>query len=53
MLKLMEERYSTLLMVLQGFVSETANSNIKKEFFEEQYRSFHEKRYAGKNESIM
>ena len=33
-------RYSNLLVLLQGFFGTTANSKIKKEFFEEQYKSW-------------
>jgi len=39
-LKFKEEKYSNLLILLQGFVGRTANANTKKTFFEEQYRSW-------------
>ncbi len=39
-LKSKEEHYSKLLIKLQGFVGSTANSQTKKEFFEEQYKSW-------------
>ncbi len=39
MLKFKEEKYSRLLVLLQGFVGQTATSALKKEFFEEQYKS--------------
>jgi hypothetical protein len=39
-LKYKEEKYSNLLVLLQGFVGATANSKTKKEFFEEQYKSW-------------
>jgi hypothetical protein len=39
-LKQKEEQYSKLLVKLQGFVGETANSKTKKEFFEEQYKAW-------------
>ena len=39
-LKSKEEHYSKLLIKLQGFVESTANSQTKKEFFEEQYKSW-------------
>ena len=35
-----EEQYSKLLVKLQGFVGQTANSKTKKEFFEEQYKAW-------------
>lgn len=40
MLKFKEEKYSRLLVLLQGFVGKTASSALKKEFFEEQYKSW-------------
>ncbi len=40
MLKFKEEKYSRLLVLLQGFVGQTATSALKKEFFEEQYKSW-------------
>jgi hypothetical protein len=39
-LKFKEEKYSNLLVLLKGFVGETASSELKKEFFDEQYRSW-------------
>lgn len=39
-LKYKEEKYSNLLVLLQGFVGATANSKTKKEFFKEQYKSW-------------
>jgi len=39
-LKYKEEQYSKLLIKLQGFVGETANAELKREFFEEQYKSW-------------
>jgi hypothetical protein len=39
-LKYKEEKYSNLLVLLQGFVGLTASSETKKKFFEEQYRSW-------------
>jgi len=38
--KYKEEQYAKLLIKLQGFVGSTANSETKKEFFEEQYKSW-------------
>ena len=38
--KYREEQYSKLLIKLQGFVGSTANAQTKKEFFEEQYKSW-------------
>lgn len=38
--KYKEEQYSKLLIKLQGFVGTTANANTKREFFEEQYKSW-------------
>jgi hypothetical protein len=35
-----EEKYSKLLLKLQGFVGTTANAKSKREFFEEQYQSW-------------
>ncbi|EKS7792713.1 hypothetical protein JGK43_000993 [Edwardsiella piscicida] len=35
-----EEQYSKLLVRLQGFVGQTANAHTKKDFFEEQYKSW-------------
>lgn len=39
-LKFREEKYSNLLILLKGFVGNTANSEIKRQFFDEQYRSW-------------
>jgi len=39
-LKFKEEKYSNLLILLQGFVGKTASGKIKKKFFEEQYKSW-------------
>ena len=39
-LKHKEEQYSKLLIKLQGFVGLTINGNTKREFFEEQYKSW-------------
>jgi hypothetical protein len=39
-LKHKEEQYSKLLVKLQGFVGQTANTQAKIEFFEELYRSW-------------
>lgn len=35
--KFREEKYSNLIIFLQGFVGNTSNSETKKKFFEEQY----------------
>ncbi|KKP71958.1 MAG: hypothetical protein UR68_C0023G0013 [Candidatus Roizmanbacteria bacterium GW2011_GWA2_35_19] len=39
-LKFKEEKYSNLLILLQGFVGKTTSGEIKKRFFEEQYKSW-------------
>ena len=39
-LKFKEEKYSNLIIFLQGFVGNTANAETKKKFFEEQYKSW-------------
>lgn len=39
-LKFKEEKYSNLLILLQGFVGDTANSETKRKFFDEQYKSW-------------
>jgi len=39
-LKYKEEQYAKLLVKLQGFVGNTANAETKREFFEEQYKSW-------------
>ncbi|GAA4889251.1 hypothetical protein [Ferrimonas pelagia] len=38
--KYKEEQYAKLLIKLQGFVGATANAKTKREFFEEQYKSW-------------
>ena len=38
--KFKEEKYSNLLIYLQGFVGETTSEEMKKRFFEEQYKSW-------------
>ncbi len=40
MLKFKEEKYANLLTLLQGFVGRTASGDLKRKFFEEQYRSW-------------
>jgi hypothetical protein len=35
-----EEKYAKLLIKLQGFVGSTTSSQLKREFFEEQYQSW-------------
>ena len=35
-----EEKYTALLVYLQGFVGKTASGEIKRKFFEEQYKSW-------------
>ena len=40
MLKFKEDKYSNLLVLLKGFVGSTASSELKKGFFEEQYKSW-------------
>jgi hypothetical protein len=39
-MKFREEKYSNLLILLQGFVGTTTNAETKKKFFEEQYKSW-------------
>src|SRR3990167_790704 len=39
-LKFKEEKYSNLLILLQGFVGKTTSGETKKKFFEEQYKSW-------------
>jgi hypothetical protein len=39
-LKYKEEKYSNLLILLQGFVGKTVSGDTKKKFFEEQYKSW-------------
>jgi hypothetical protein len=38
--KFKEEKYTKLLLKMQGFVGKTASGKSKKEFFEEQYQSW-------------
>ena len=38
-LKFKEEKYSNLLILLQGFVGKTTSGDTKRKFFEEQYKS--------------
>jgi hypothetical protein len=39
-IKFREEKYSNLLILLQGFVGETVSYETKRKFFEEQYKSW-------------
>lgn len=39
-MKFKEEKYANLLIHMQGFVGNTASSDPKKKFFEEQYKSW-------------
>lgn len=39
-IKFREEKYTNLLILLQGFVGDTANYQTKIKFFEEQYKSW-------------
>ena len=39
-IKFREEKYSNLLILLQGFVGSTTSNDTKKKFFEEQYKSW-------------
>ncbi|MFZ2970929.1 MAG: hypothetical protein WA063_07325 [Minisyncoccia bacterium] len=39
-LKFKEEKYSNLLILLQGFVGRTTSGEVKRRFFEEQYKSW-------------
>ena len=39
-LKFKEEKYSNLLILLQGFVGKTTSGQTKRRFFEEQYKSW-------------
>lgn len=39
-IKFREEKYSNLLILLKGFVGDTANSETKRKFFDEQYKSW-------------
>ncbi|MEX2163823.1 MAG: hypothetical protein WD823_06230 [Sulfuricaulis sp.] len=40
MVRFKEEKYSKLLIKLQGFVGTTTSAQLKREFFEEQYQSW-------------
>jgi hypothetical protein len=40
MLHFKEEKYSQLIVLLQGFVGQTVSSDLKKAFFKEQYKSW-------------
>ncbi|AUS41335.1 hypothetical protein CYD94_03265 [Ralstonia solanacearum] len=40
MIRFREEKYAKLLVKLQGFVGLTSSTELKKEFFEEQYQSW-------------
>lgn len=40
MIRFKEEKYAKLLVKLQGFVGLTSSTELKKEFFEEQYQSW-------------
>jgi hypothetical protein len=40
MLKFKEEKYSNLLVLLQGFIGITVSGEKKRKFFEEQYKSW-------------
>lgn len=40
MLKFKEEKYSNLIIALQGFVGSTISAETKRKFFEEQYKSW-------------
>lgn len=39
-LKFKEEKYTALLVYLQGFIGKTTSSETKRKFFEEQYKSW-------------
>ncbi len=39
-LRFKEEKYSNLIIALQGFIGTTASSETKRKFFEEQYKSW-------------
>ena len=39
-LKFKEEKYSNLIIFLQGFVGSTVSFEVKRKFFEEQYKSW-------------
>ena len=40
MMKFKEEKYSNLIIALQGFVGSTVSPDTKRNFFEEQYKSW-------------
>jgi len=40
MLKFKEEKYSNLIIALQGFIGSTVSPETKRRFFEEQYKSW-------------
>jgi hypothetical protein len=40
MLRFKEEKYANLLILMQGFLGKTASGDLKKKFFEEQYKSW-------------
>lgn len=40
MLRFREEKYSNLLVLLQGFIGVTASGDMKRKFFEEYYKSW-------------
>jgi hypothetical protein len=40
MIKFKEEKYTNLIITLQGFIGSTVSTDIKKKFFEEQYKSW-------------
>lgn len=39
MIKFKEEKYSNLIVALKGFVGSTSSVDLKKKFFQEQYKS--------------
>lgn len=40
LMRFKEEKYSNLILALQGFIGSTVSSNTKRKFFEEQYKSW-------------
>ncbi len=40
MLRFKEEKYANLLVLLKSFIGKTASSDLKRKFFDEQYRSW-------------
>ena len=38
--KFKEEKYANLILLLQGFIGSTASKEVKKKFYEEQYKSW-------------